>query len=158
MKIEVSQNEHGYYMRINGSEIGDYYFLLGYTCTLGRTYFATIELLVRQITTEIDWFLNHQQDPYHSAATVRERFMNQFTIADSIPAPDMEVIVSAQDEANLLRIIRGDIRFLGAGLSTYPNKQTNNHQLLHNGCLALEAKGLIRRRLDDGDSILWEAV
>lgn len=52
---------------------------------------------------------------------------------------------------------KGRFSFLGGGVSTYPNREDGEHGL-HLACLELERRGLICRRQDDGDHILWMPV
>ncbi len=58
--------------------------------------------------------------------------------------------------SELLDIISGSgkYRFFGKGMTTYPTADENNKKI-HNGCLELEAMGLIHRLIDDPDHVLW---
>ncbi len=66
--------------------------------------------------------------------------------------------VTPEDDAgllDLLELIRGK-RWIGAvGIRTYPTAPEEGQQLLHQGCLILEQRGLIERQREDKDFVFW---
>jgi len=60
-----------------------------------------------------------------------------------------------EDLAKLYKFISGEtIPYLGPGIYTYPNGDENN-KIIHSGCLELEKKGLIYRKKDKPEYVLW---
>lgn len=68
------------------------------------------------------------------------------------------------DEAalmELLRLVRGEIIPFMKSIMTYtewPGADSGNQQLLHDGLLQLEARGLVKRVKEKPGMVLWEAT
>ncbi len=61
--------------------------------------------------------------------------------------------------SELLDLISGSgkYRCFGGGITTYPRSDDNNRKI-HNGCLELEKQGLIYRKIDKPEQVLWVPV
>lgn len=62
IKIEIQNDERGFYLIINGLEIGDYYRSMGINCSAGRFYCQTLYIAQGQADAEIRHFLETNSD------------------------------------------------------------------------------------------------
>jgi hypothetical protein len=56
----------------------------------------------------------------------------------------------------LLGFIKADgkFSFLPSGIHTYPNRDKDD-DIIHNGCLLLESKGLVERTINEPNHVFW---
>jgi len=59
----------------------------------------------------------------------------------------------------LLRFIRGEgeFKWYGKGMTTWPNAG-DQEKRKHEGCLILESRGLIQRKQETNDYVVWSPV
>ena len=67
----------------------------------------------------------------------------------------MDKDIMETELASLLAMIRGsNSSFMSIGICSYPLHDSNNRRI-HTGCLVLEERGLIYRKHEETDYILW---